>query len=60
MKFNLNDLATVKLSKKGLIYDRAKKLEFYEHCMFGKQKRMNFSKDNHNTKGTVNYVHSHL
>jgi len=35
-------------------------LEFCEHCVFGKQKRVSFSIVKHGTKGIVDYVHLDL
>ena len=36
------------------------KLDFCEHCIFGKQYRVKFSTDIHNTKGIVDYIYSDL
>ena len=36
------------------------KLKFYEHYVFGKQRRVKFSKGIHNTKGTLDYLHPDL
>ncbi|KAG8489027.1 hypothetical protein CXB51_017119 [Gossypium anomalum] len=36
------------------------KLNFCEHCVFGKQKRVRFTRGIHNTKGTLEYIHSDL
>ncbi|KAF3643363.1 hypothetical protein FXO38_20632 [Capsicum annuum] len=36
------------------------KLEFYEHCIFEKQKRLRFTKGIHSTKGTFDYIHPDL
>ena len=36
------------------------KLDFCEHCVFGKQKRVEFSTVIHRTKGNLNYIHSDL
>ncbi|KAK3036784.1 hypothetical protein RJ639_030814 [Escallonia herrerae] len=36
------------------------KLDFCEHCVFGKQCRVKFSQAVHTTKGTVDYIHSDL
>ncbi|KAJ4981961.1 hypothetical protein NE237_032798 [Protea cynaroides] len=49
------------LSKRGLLCgDHTTSLDFYEHCVFGKQTRVSFSIDSHTTKGTLNYIHSEL
>lgn len=36
------------------------KLEFCEHCVLGKQKRISFSTITHRTRGIVDYIHSDL
>ena len=36
------------------------KLEFCEHCVFGKQKRVSFSTVTHDTKGILDYIHYDL
>ncbi|KAG8485684.1 hypothetical protein CXB51_019017 [Gossypium anomalum] len=54
-----NDM--VELSKRGLLDGQGIcKLNFYEHCVFGKQKRVQFTRGIHNTKGTFEYIHSNL
>ena len=35
-------------------------MEFCEHCVFGKQKRLSFSTAVHRTKSTLDYIHSDL
>ena len=35
-------------------------LQFCEHCVFGKTKRVRFSSDIHTTKGPLDYIHSDL
>ncbi|KAK9756318.1 hypothetical protein RND81_01G088600 [Saponaria officinalis] len=35
-------------------------VDFCEHCIFGKQKKVSFSKGIHRTKGTLDYIHSDL
>ena len=35
-------------------------MEFCEHCVFGKQKRVSFSTGVYRTKGTIDYMHSDL
>ena len=39
---------------------KACKLEFYEHCVMGKQRRGKFGTEYHNTKGILDYVHSYV
>ena len=49
------------LSKRGhLGSEGTSTLEFCEHCVFGKQKRVNFSVAKHRTKGILDYIHSDL
>lgn len=49
------------LSKRGLLDGKSTgSLEFCEHCVFGKQKRVSFSAGIHRTKGTLDYIHSDL
>ena len=49
------------LSKRGLLCGQCtSSLEFCEHCVFGKQKRLSFSTAIHQTKGTLDYIHSDL
>ncbi|KAE8692180.1 putative ROP-interactive CRIB motif-containing protein 6 [Hibiscus syriacus] len=47
------------MAKKGLLKGaKACKLNFCEHCVLGKQKRVKFGTTIHNTKGIVDYIHS--
>lgn len=49
------------LSKRGLLCGQSTgKLEFCEHCVFGKQKNVSFSMGTHKTKDTLNYIHLDL
>ncbi|KAL5768311.1 hypothetical protein ACOSQ2_015094 [Xanthoceras sorbifolium] len=49
------------LSKRGLLCGQSTgKMDFCEHCVFGKQKRLSFSTGIHRTKGTLDYIHSDL
>jgi hypothetical protein len=36
------------------------KLEFYEHCIFGKHKKVKFNAYVHTIKGRSDYVHANL
>ena len=36
------------------------KLEFYEHCIIGRQARVKFGSAIHDTKGILDYVHSDI
>ncbi|KAL5776174.1 hypothetical protein ACOSP7_009100 [Xanthoceras sorbifolium] len=47
------------LVKQGLLKGaRTGKLDFCEHCVLGKQKRVSFGTALHNTKGILDYVHT--
>ncbi|XP_052483019.1 uncharacterized mitochondrial protein AtMg00300-like [Gossypium raimondii] len=49
------------LNKRGLLDGQCiSKLKFYEHYGFGKQRRVQFTRGIHNTKGTLDYIHSNL
>ncbi|KAK8287694.1 hypothetical protein V6Z11_D07G074700 [Gossypium hirsutum] len=51
----------IELSKRELLDGQGIcKLKFCEHCVFGKQKRVRFTRGIHNTKGTLEYIHSDL
>ncbi|KAG8474425.1 hypothetical protein CXB51_033824 [Gossypium anomalum] len=58
---HMSENGMVELSKRGLL-DRQEicKLNFCEHCVFGKQKRVRFTRGIHNTKGILEYIHSDL
>ncbi|GJR24068.1 retrovirus-related pol polyprotein from transposon TNT 1-94 [Tanacetum coccineum] len=47
------------LAKKGLIKVSCN-LEFCEHCVFGKQKKVSFSPGIHRTRDALDYIHSDL
>uniref|UniRef100_A0A2P2NYU7 Retrovirus-related Pol polyprotein from transposon TNT 1-94 n=1 Tax=Rhizophora mucronata TaxID=61149 RepID=A0A2P2NYU7_RHIMU len=58
---HMSDRGMAALSKKGLLCGQnIGKMEFCEHCVFGKQKRLSFSTAIHKTKGTLDYIHSDL
>ena len=58
---HMSENGMVELSKRGLLDGQSiTKLKFCEHCVFGKQKRVRFSAGTHNTKGTLDYIHSDL
>ena len=47
------------LSKRGLLSGHSiSKVEFYEHCVLGKQKCITFGTTIHRTQGTLDYIHS--
>ena len=49
------------LSKRGLLGgEGTRKLDFYDHCVFGKQKRVSLLITRHVTKSILNYIHSDL
>lgn len=49
------------LSKRGYFGKQGiNKLEFCEHCIFGKKKRVSFANAIHSTKGILDYIHSDL
>ena len=48
-------------SRKGLTDgQKTSKLQFFKHCIFGKQKRVRFSSGIHKSKGFLDYLHSDL
>ena len=48
-------------SKRGLLCGQSiSKVEFYEHCVFGKQKWITFSILIHRTQGTLDYIHFNM
>ncbi|KAG8500185.1 hypothetical protein CXB51_004397 [Gossypium anomalum] len=58
---HMSENGMVELSKRGLLDGQEIcKLNFCEHCVFGKQKRVRFTIGIHNTKGTLEYIHSDL
>ncbi|KAG8473572.1 hypothetical protein CXB51_035820 [Gossypium anomalum] len=58
---HMSENGMVKLSKRGLLDGQGIcKLNFCEHCVFGKQKRVRFTRGIHNTKETLEYIHSDL
>lgn len=49
------------LGKRNLLSGQSTgKLDFCEHCVFGKQRRVAFGTAVHKTKGTLDYIHSNL
>ncbi|KAG8501803.1 hypothetical protein CXB51_004715 [Gossypium anomalum] len=58
---HMSENGMVELSKRGLLDGQGIcKLNFCEHCVFGKQKRVRFIRGIHNTKETLEYIHSDL
>ncbi|KAK3034900.1 hypothetical protein RJ639_033263 [Escallonia herrerae] len=61
MKGHMSERSMDVLSKQGLLGSKKTgRLDFSEHCVFGKQCRVKFSQAVHTTKGTVDYIHSDL
>jgi hypothetical protein len=57
----ISELGLAELSKRGLLDGHTMdKLQFFEHCVFGKHKRVKFNTSTHTTKGILDYVHSDL
>ncbi|CAA6661169.1 unnamed protein product [Spirodela intermedia] len=45
------------LSNRGLLcWQSISKVEFCEHCILGKHKRVNFQMVTHKSKGTLDYI----
>ncbi|KAG8503839.1 hypothetical protein CXB51_001965 [Gossypium anomalum] len=58
---HMSENGMVELSKRGLLDGQEIcELNFSEHCVFRKQKRVRFTRGIHNTKGTLEYIHSDL
>ncbi|WVZ81331.1 hypothetical protein U9M48_028721 [Paspalum notatum var. saurae] len=58
---HMSELGLQELSKRGLLDGcNITKLEFCEHCVFGKHKRVKFNTSRHTTKSILDYVHSDL
>ncbi|KAG8503271.1 hypothetical protein CXB51_001260 [Gossypium anomalum] len=58
---HMSENGMVELSKRGLLDGQGIcKLNFCEHCVFGKQKRVRFTRGIHNMKGMLEYIHSDL
>ncbi|KAG8499392.1 hypothetical protein CXB51_005981 [Gossypium anomalum] len=58
---HMSENGMTELSKRGLLDGQGIcKLNFCEHCVFGKQKRVRFTRGIHNMKGTLEYIHSDL
>ncbi|KAG8481032.1 hypothetical protein CXB51_025772 [Gossypium anomalum] len=58
---HMSENGMVELSKRGLLDGQGVcKLNFCKHCVFEKQKRVRLTRGIHNTKGTLEYIHSDL
>jgi hypothetical protein len=57
----MSQLSLAELNKRGLLkgYNN-NELEFCEHCVFGKHKRVKFNTSVHTTEGILDYVHADL
>jgi transposase InsO family protein len=58
---HMSQLGLAELSKRGLLkgYNN-NELDFCEHCVFGKHKRVKFNTSIHTTEGILDYVHADL
>jgi hypothetical protein len=58
---HMSELGLAVLSKRGLLDGHSiNKLDFCEHCVFDKHKRVKFNTATHSIKGILDYVHSYL
>lgn len=58
---HVSERGLVKLRKQNLLgSDVVEKLEFYEHCVFGKACRLNFNKVKQRKHGSLDYIHADL
>ncbi|KAG8499034.1 hypothetical protein CXB51_005442 [Gossypium anomalum] len=58
---HMSENGMTELSKRGLLGGQGIcKLNFCEHCVFGKQKRVRFTRGIHNAKRTLEYIHFDL
>ena len=58
---HMSEIGMAELSRRGLLDGQSiSKLKFCEHCVFGKQKRVKFTRKIHNTKGILDCIHSDL
>ena len=58
---HMSENGMTELSRRGLLDGQStRKLKFFEHCVFGKQRRVKFSKGIHNTKRTLDYLYYDL
>jgi len=58
---HMSELGMAELIKRDLLDGcTVGKMKFYEHCVFGKHKRVKFNASVHTTKGTLDYVHADL
>ncbi|KAG8486155.1 hypothetical protein CXB51_019539 [Gossypium anomalum] len=58
---HMSENSMVELRKRGFLDGQGIcKLNFCEHCVFRKQKRVRFNRGIHNMKGTLEYIHSNL
>ncbi|KAG8503607.1 hypothetical protein CXB51_001802 [Gossypium anomalum] len=58
---HMSENGMAELSKRGLLDGQGIcKMNFCEHCVFGKQKRVQFTRGIYNMKETLEYIHSDL
>ena len=53
----ISENCLTELSRRGLLDGQG---YYCEHCVFRKQRQVKFTKSIHNTKGTLDYLHSDL
>ncbi|XP_073107271.1 uncharacterized protein [Elaeis guineensis] len=59
--WHMSEKGMTMLSKRGLLCGQSTgKVDFCEHCIFGKQKKVSFQTAIHRTKATLDYIHSDL
>ena len=59
--WHMSEIGLHVLSKKVLLCgQKIRKLDFCEHCVFGKQHRVSFGTGVHRTKDTLDYIHSDI
>jgi hypothetical protein len=55
---HMSELGIAELIKRELLHDCSLgKMQFCEHCIFGKHTRVKFNASVHTTKGTLDYIH---
>ena len=58
---HMSENGMAKLCRRGLLDgQKTSNLQFCEHCVFRKQKRVRFSLGIHKSKGPLDYLHSDL
>ncbi|PKI73973.1 hypothetical protein CRG98_005590 [Punica granatum] len=58
---HMSEAGMIILSKIGLLPSpKVRKLDFFEHCFYGRQKRVSFGTSVHGARGTLDYIHFDL